>query len=800
MIRARRRSAKPTRARRRLLLELLEDRTLLDVGVSALAAPALAEDPSRYDPTHVLLRLRAGAVLTPAEASAATDLGGGLWQISLEKYTTVSDALALYRSDPRVDFAQPDYKIQVQLTPNDPYLTGGKLWGLTQISAPAAWNTTTGSSSLIVGVIDTGIDYTHPDLLANLWHNPGESFSNGRDNDADGIVNDYYGANFVDPAHPTGNVWDDNGHGTHVAGIIGAVGNNGVGVVGVNWHVQLMALKFLDASGSGYTSGAVEAIDYALAHGARVLNASWGGGGFDQALSDALTRAKNAGVLFVAAAGNAGQNNDSTPNYPSNYAQDNVIAVAASDQTGHPAWFTNYGATTVDLYAPGVNIWSTWPGGGFKALSGTSMATPFVTGAVALLEAAHPTWTYSQVVSALRNSVDHSAVFGNVAWGGQLDVAAALAFSNGPPAVTGAAFSGPASGAINKVRITFNEAIDPTTFTIADDLTLTGPGGAITVTGLSAVAGSNNTQWDVTFATQTAVGGYQLTVGPRIKDLAGTQMAAANRVSYTIFSSSTFSSGTVALPIRDFQTTASSIKIGQDLPVAAVTVHVDITHTWDGDLVIQLKAPDGTLVTLFNRRGGSGHNIQATFDDQAATPIQNGTAPFAGTFRPEKPLSAFAGKNAKGTWQLLVSDHAAGDIGTLNSWSLTITPSTNGVGITSNGHVSKHSLADGGTAAPGSAAGDAVFAAPWLGGPLASSAQQQASSGWLPGGASSTDATGEHQGAAAVMALGAPAVDAAFAGSAASHQADWSASGDAGTDADAGWGADALTSDELAAV
>ncbi|HEX9506410.1 MAG TPA: S8 family serine peptidase, partial [Acidimicrobiia bacterium] len=330
--------------------------------------------------------------------------------------------------------------------PYFPYLWGLRNTGQTggtpgaDIHALQAWNTQTGSSSVVVAVIDTGVAYTHPDLAANMWVNTGEIPGNGIDDDGNGYVDDVYGYDFV---NHDGNPFDDHGHGTHVAGTIAGVGNNGIGVVGVNWHARIMALKFLGASGSGSTSDAVSAVLYAANMHAKVMNNSWGGGGFSQALMDAITTANSAGSLFVAAAGNFSDDNDVFPNYPSNYDVPNVVAVAATDHNDALATFSNYGHTTVDLGAPGVNILSTVPtsGGGlsdpsgYRYLSGTSMATPHVSGAAALLFAQFPGITHLQVKDRLLNGVDHvPSLAGITVTGGRLNVLNALETDTVPPA------------------------------------------------------------------------------------------------------------------------------------------------------------------------------------------------------------------------------------------------------------------------------------------------------------------------------------------------------------------------------
>ena len=292
------------------------------------------------------------------------------------------EAISYLNRTSHVAVAEPDYLVQISALPNDPSF--GSLWGMdntgqnggtsnADINAPEAWNTSTGTKHTIVAVVDTGVDYLHPDLAANMWHNPRETAGNGRDDDGNGYRDDVYGWNFI---NNTPSVMDDNGHGTHVSGTIGAVGDNGIGVAGVNWNTQIMALKFLDKNGSGYLSNAVRAINYAVANGAKVINASFGGGGYDSAMATAINNAKAHGVIVVAAAGNDGTNNDSRAEYPANYGGDNVVAVAATDRTDNLASFSNYGRSTVDIAAPGVSIYSTLPNGRYGTYSGTSMAAP----------------------------------------------------------------------------------------------------------------------------------------------------------------------------------------------------------------------------------------------------------------------------------------------------------------------------------------------------------------------------------------------------------------------------------------
>lgn len=316
-----------------------------------------------------------------------------------------------------VQYAEENSLLYASATvPNDSRFN--ELWGMRNtgqnsgtsnidIDAPEAWDYTQGSDSVVVGVIDTGVNYSHPDLSSNMWTNPGEIGGNGVDDDSNGIVDDVYGANF---AAGNGNPNDDNGHGSHCAGTIGGRGNNGAGVAGVNWQVKIMALKFLNSSGSGYTSDAIEAIEYAIAMknrgvNIRVLNNSWGGGSFSQSLRDAVAASNAAGILFVAAAGNEANNNDANPSYPASYNVDNVISVAAVDRNGNLASFSNYGESSVDLAAPGVSILSTVLGSNYSSYSGTSMAAPHVSGVAALVLAREPNLSLAALKTRLLTTV-----------------------------------------------------------------------------------------------------------------------------------------------------------------------------------------------------------------------------------------------------------------------------------------------------------------------------------------------------------------------------------------------------------
>lgn len=294
----------------------------------------------------------------------------------------------------------------------DPELS--KLWGMSKAGAVDTWQSWTGDPNFVVAVIDTGIDYNHEDLAFNVWRNPNPT------ND------DVTGYDFV---HGDGLPFDDQGHGTHVSGTIGAVGGNGTSIVGMNHRVSIMALKFLTKDGSGSVEGAIQAIDYAIEHGARVLNNSWGGRmPADRALSDAIERAREAGVLFVAAAGNDSADNDGAQrSYPAAYEHDNILAVAATDEDDKMAYFSNYGKKSTDIGAPGVNIYSSVPGNKYASYSGTSMACPHVVGAAALIWSAQPNLTYDQVKEVLMETSDPvESLEGKTVTGARLNVLNAL--------------------------------------------------------------------------------------------------------------------------------------------------------------------------------------------------------------------------------------------------------------------------------------------------------------------------------------------------------------------------------------
>ena len=735
----------------RLLFETLEPRIMLS-----------ATSPKDADDIYDVSTLPRDVDYAPGELIVALEPGGsfdqlqqdlGLFNMQLVKEigiinaivvqfdggTNIWDMITLFGMSQGVRYAQPNYIISVDATtPNDPDF--GRLWGMdntgqtggtvdADIDAPEAWDIGTGGGTVVVGVIDTGIDYTHPDLAANMWTNPGEIAGNSIDDDGNGYVDDIYGWDFINnDADPM----DDNSHGTHVAGTIGAVGNNGVGVAGVAWNVQLAALKFLGASGSGPTSGALDAVNYAVAMGFNLTNNSWGGGGFSWAMRAAISAAGAAGQVFVAAAGNDTLNNDTNPHYPSSHDLDNVIAVASTDHNDNLSSFSNYGAVSVDLAAPGSLIWSTVPGGGYGYKNGTSMASPAVAGAAALLLSLDGTLSPAGVKSALLMGVDVlPSLAGKVLTGGRLNLFGAIGglspvdlLASGDTgvssidnvtsyAVLGAAaqnsyYAAPAAAITDNNWTTSDITVaDITTVThvivsvnithsyvgdlwivlrspAATDVTLVsyrgGPGDDFTATtfddmaetaiadGTAPFGGRFSPEGQLAdFIGETSNGVWQLWVYDNADHDEGTLDSWGLSLGQTDY---TYASAPAAA-ITDLSWTQVTINVPDVFTIADVNVTVDITHTWDSNLWAYLYAPSGSFTELFRVVGGSGDNFtNTTLDDDAAISIWGGAAPFTGRFRPTGSLSFLEGEAAFGTWSLRVYDDTALDEGTINSWSL----------------------------------------------------------------------------------------------------------------------------------
>ena len=404
-------------------LELLEARALLAgdgllIGFEAGTSAALAS-----------------ALISRLRPIAQQAFDGGPVYVEPGPGVDVGRARIWLESRPAVRYIEADSEIAVEaasiVRPGDPLF--GLQWGLdnpandVDINAPEAWSTTTGSASTIVAVIDSGLDLGRPDFYGRIWVNAAEYGGRpGVDDDRDGYVDDYFGWNFRDNNM---DLTDTADHGTHVTSILAASGGDGVGVAGVNWQAKIMPLKFMGADGKGSISDAVRAIYFAVNHGARVINASWGTSDYSRSLDDVIGYAARAGVVFVTAAGNESANNDLTPSYPALNRHENTLSVAAIDRDGGLAGFSNYGTTAVDIAAPGVSIRGDVPGGSAN-YSGTSMATPFVAGVASLVLARHPNWTAAQVVrQILATARPLPTLTGLVATGGIVDAAAAVGAS-----------------------------------------------------------------------------------------------------------------------------------------------------------------------------------------------------------------------------------------------------------------------------------------------------------------------------------------------------------------------------------
>ncbi len=436
------------RFHRNLLVEPLEERRLMAVG-------ALQIRPDSFDSKRFLIQFASESGISGVQPSVGQTFAGatiqrkltddGWFSVLASPGTELRTAMASYRFRNDVQQVTPDFQLGLQAVAND--TSYGLQWGLSNngfsggragadIRAEQAWQYGT-STNVVVGVLDTGIDTNHPDLATNIWRNSGEIAGNGIDDDRNGYVDDTNGWDF---ANNDANPMDDNGHGTHVAGTIGASGNNGIGVSGVAWQVLLMPLKFMDSNGSGSLSNAIEGINYARRMGAKIINASWGGGGFSSALQSAITQFQNAGGIFVAAAGNESSNNSTTPAYPANYS--GVISVGASTRNDTLASFSNFG-TNVDIVAPGASILSTLPNNRYGLLSGTSMAAPHVSGALALLWGQNTTLTASAISNALLNNTNNvlrgsTSQYGRINLGKAAAALRSVTANPMPPVVTSA--------------------------------------------------------------------------------------------------------------------------------------------------------------------------------------------------------------------------------------------------------------------------------------------------------------------------------------------------------------------------
>jgi subtilisin family serine protease len=409
------------------------------VGIGALLAgpPAAAAPPAASGKLLVAFEKRVSkdrqqrllAALDGRIAQRFEAIRGGRLVLVRPRSGRATDALRrrLLRR-PEVAYAEPDFfQFASQArTPDDPFYS--LEWAVVDspadhdIDAPEAWATRTGCAK--VAVLDTGIDTDHPDLAGNVYKSSDKP-DNNKDDDKNGYVDDTYGYNAI---KGKGSGEDDNGHGTHVAGIVAARGNNALGDAGTCWSSKLVAVKFMNSRGKGSTSDAIEGIGYAVKKGLKIINCSFGSSAKSQSLKDAVDHAQDKGALLVVAAGNDGKNIDKSPIYPASYGNSNILAVAASTSDDTLASFSNFGDSSVDVAAPGDEIYSTYLGGGYRTLSGTSMAAPYAAGVAALLRKQESSATYSDLRYAIRHKVDKPPAFKNkVAYDGRLNAQKALA-------------------------------------------------------------------------------------------------------------------------------------------------------------------------------------------------------------------------------------------------------------------------------------------------------------------------------------------------------------------------------------
>jgi subtilisin family serine protease/subtilisin-like proprotein convertase family protein len=705
---------------------------------------------------------------TEAERAAALEILGGVRKeviltapmrargegvmevIQLPTGANVQAALATTNALPGVRFAEVDQLLQTQAISDDPYYRSGLLWGMYGSDSPtvvgsvgtmnrfgsnaeAAWNQGfTGSKSVLVGLLDEGIDYQHEDLAANVWVNPYE-LEDGIDNDGNGYVDDVRGWNFFDNTNIILDPYDDD-HGTHVAGTIGAVGGNGIGVAGVNWDVTMIASKFLGPSG-GYISGAIMALDYVTdlkwRHGLNIVatNNSWIGGGNSQAMREAINRSARQDILFVVSAGNESANNDVLPSYPSGFSTaldvgyDSVISVAAINSNGQLANFSSYGSTTVDLGAPGDSIFSTLPWDDYSWLSGTSMAAPHVTGAIALYASRYPGSTAEQIRSALMASTTPTpSLAGLTATGGRLDV---LKFLNTtvPPAFSiapaqpylaeGQSGVTPFAFKITRHGNTTGQA------TVSWDVVGTGPdpanGEDFVGQGLpsgTATFAPGETSQTITVLVKSDTlqeSTEDFKVSLRNPSGGGTVAAARSSAAASILNDDGvilgFNSAAITIPsfgsALPFPSTVSVSSSGADVVSnVEVTLHNFYHNSFD-DVDILLVGPTGAKTILMSDAGGANpaDGITLTFSAQAAAAVPDNAPLSTGRWlpldhfseddfdlppndlfsplAPEGPyvadLSVFNGTNPNGDWKLFVNDdaiNAAGKI--IDGWSLTI--------------------------------------------------------------------------------------------------------------------------------
>ena len=571
--------------------------------------------------------LQAGDLAEITRAVAADDVRrvgrAGAMVVRSRVQSTVA-LLARLRNRPEVEYAEPNFIIRIAAQPNDPSF--GQLWGLqnigqiinffpgipgADIDAVAAWDLSVGTPDHVVAVIDTGIDYTHPDLAANMWSAPA-AFTVTVAGQPVTCAAGTHGFNVItrscDPM-------DDHHHGTHVAGTIGAVGDNGIGVAGVNWTTRMIGIKFIDDTGSGTTADAIAAIEFAVAvkqafaaggtADVRVLSNSWGGPEFSQAMLDEVILADAADMLFVAGAGNDGLDNDVLPMYPASFNAPNVISVAATSNTDDMAWFSNYGAASVHLGAPGVDILSTVPGGSYAFLSGTSMATPHVSGAAALVLSACEMDTASLKATLLGTVAPVAGLAGLTVTGGRLQVNSALHACTLPPETPTNLTARPGD---TEIALAWAAALGATKYNVKRSLTAGGPYVTIAPeTGDAAYVDHdvvNGTRYYYVVSGQNTLGesgdSNEVSAVPNIPPdvvvsaLAGPGVAGAGTTIEVSVTTTNQGTGNADPSTTRFYLSGNSVFDAADLPIEGAQVVPALAAGASSTATVSIEIPAGT--------------------------------------------------------------------------------------------------------------------------------------------------------------------------------------------------------------
>lgn len=558
---------------------------------------------------------------------------------------SLDQMLAQYQQRPEVLWAEPNYWLSQTRLPNDPAFE--RQWAMfnpdgVDIEALSAWQQQRSSRNLVVAVIDSGIDYYHEDLADNLWVNTQEIAGNGIDDDNNGYVDDIFG---ISALRHNGDPMDTNRHGTHVAGIIGARGDNQTGITGVVWDLQILSCSFLDSDGYGTVEGAVTCIDYVIQQKARgqdirIINASWGGSGQSQALKEAIARAGEVGISVVAAAGNDSKNADAYAHYPSGYALDNIISVASSDELDRLSAFSNFGFESVDLAAPGSGIYSTVPDDGYQYLSGTSMAAPMVSGSLALMLGVKPALTVSALHKALFDSCDRIETLADaVPEGRRLNLKSALAYADPVPGFR-------LKSEVQLLDLAQWQEAEASVSLVSrfgwqGEVSLSAelPTGMRIFFAQPQLSLDEDVEFTLSVDDSLTPGIYPIT-------LMGTHLQHVEKLIIHVdvlpqgtrhFSFSY--PGSVQIPDNDDRGVMLEVPVTLNADLWDAEVELDIAHMWRGDLVVDLILPNGERINLHDKQGGMQADLSKRF-----------------------ALKQLRGLNSFGVWRLhLVDDSPFGE-------------------------------------------------------------------------------------------------------------------------------------------